>query len=205
MVLTRWTSNTNTLVTPVNANVWIGKFQIPVISGTSDFNVHAGIDADLGGIFALRPQTTIASISWQVVLQLVSSNLSSISAFGGNPPRYKFGSATFAQGLYAMTYEAINYQLCLLPRQQFLFAEGFPESSLGALVLPPVPEAFDFIFAPSSPSFGGFGGSIDAYGASRVQFLFNAGILGIADIAYTAVDISGTFVPSTSSVVISQL
>jgi hypothetical protein len=205
MVLTRWTSNIGSLVTPVQANVWLGRFQIPVPSGTSDFNVWTAINADLGAILALRPDLDIIAVAWQVTVSLSVANLPSISAFGGNPARYKLGSATYAQGSFALDYEPINYQLSLLKRQQFIYGEGLPEPSVGVLSLPPIPQAFDYIFTPIGGLVSGAASSTTSYGATRIQFLINSGILGIADVSYTAIGSSGAFIPLTSSVVVSQL
>lgn len=205
MVLTRWARNDGTLVTPIEANYWSGAAQIPVTTGELDFNMYALIDADLGAVFALRPNRTVATVYWQAILSLVVTNASSKSAFGGNPIRRKLGNITYAQGLFPISFQAINYALCILERQGFLFAEGLPEPSLGVLSTLPPPEARDYIFTPRRSVFFGSGSAIDATGATRAQLSIEPGIIGVAEFSYIVLDDTSAFLGLDKSLLVSQL
>jgi hypothetical protein len=205
MTITRWSNNSGILVPPQAASVWLGRFDIPVPSGTSDFNVWSAINADFGAVLAVRPAIDILQISWQVVISLSVPNISSISAYGGNPPRYKLGSATYAQGSFSLDYEPINYPFSLLKQQQFIFGEALPEPSVGVISVPQVPTAFEFITTPNGGLINNVTPRAQNFGATRIQFLLNPGIIGVASVSYTALDSAGAFVPLNSSIVVSQL
>jgi hypothetical protein len=205
MVLTRWSAQNGTLVTPNNAIIFSGSAQIPVATGETEFNVYSLIDADLGGVFALFPDRAIVAVAWQVILSLVVSNPSSKSAFGGNPIRRKLGLMTYAQGIYAIDNEPINYPLQTLSRQNFLYAEGLPEPSLNVLSPLPAPVPRDYIFSPTGLGFINPGLAVPNYGKTRALFSLETGIIGVAEISYIAAATGASTPLETNSILVSQL
>ena len=186
MVLTRWSRNLGSLVTPDNANIWSGSLTLPVIASTLDINVHTLIDADLGGIFVLIPFRVLVTIAYRVVLTLNVANISSRSIYQSNPPRRKLGVATYLQGIYAFDSEAINYENCVLKQQGFIFLERTSEPSLDTLPAPVIPESRDYLVTPNSPNILQVPTLTDNYGCTRTQLYFEPGIVGIAEVKYTA-------------------
>jgi hypothetical protein len=205
MVLTRWSAQNGTLVTPNNATVFSGSAQIPVTTGEIDFNVYSLIDADLGGIFALIPERIICIVAWQIIFSLVLSNPGSKSAFGGNPIRRKLGLMTYGQGVYALDNEPINYPLQICSRQNFTYAEGLPEPSLSALSPLPAPVARDYIITPTGAGLLNLGLVAPNYGKTRALISLETGIIGVAEVSYIAT-LSGAIPPlQNDSILVSQL
>lgn len=205
MVLTRWSAQNGLPVTPVQASFFSGSAQIPVATGELDFNVYALIDADLGGVFALIPNRVIALVSWQVIVSLVVTNASSKSAFGGNPIRRKLGLMTYAQGLYPINNENINYPLQILSRQSFLFAEGLGEPSINASPPAQIPQSRDYIFSPTGFNTAPSATYAPSYGATRALFSLESAIVGIAEVSYVAAITGNSQVLDTNSLLVSQL
>ena len=186
MVLTRWSSNDGTLVTPQDATIFSGSQTFPVTSATLDVNVHTLIDADLGGFFVLATNRILVTVSWRVILTLTIGALSSKSIYQSNPPRRKLGVMTYAQGLYSLYSEPINYTACILQQQRFLFLERTSEPSLSLMPTPTVPEPRDFILTPTSGDNPLANTDVLNFGCTRMQGYFEPGIVGIAEVSYVA-------------------
>ena len=186
MVLTRWSRNLGSLVTPENASIWSGSLTLPIALNTLDINVHDLIDADLGAIFVLMPFRVLVTVAYRVVLTLSVANISSRSIYQSNPPRRKLGVSTYAQGVYAYNSEPINYVNCVLSQQGFLFLERTSEPSLDTIPAPVVPESRDYLATPNSPNVLQSPTLTNNYGCTRTQLYFEPGIIGIAEVKYTA-------------------
>ena len=186
MVLTRWSNNSGTTVDPISASVWGGVITLPILASTVDINMHSAIDADLGAVFIAIPFRVVAGINWRISCTLIVNNLSSKSIFQSNPPRRKLGVATYAQGVYALNNEPINYENSILKQQAFIFMERTGEPSSNNLPTPVIPEGRDFYLSPSSFNANAVSNGDVNYGCTRGQLYFEPGIVGFIEATYTA-------------------
>lgn len=205
MVLTRWSNNEGIPVTPLQANIYAGNFEIPVVEGNFDLLVWSLIDADLGAILGAKENFSAVQIYWNLVVSLSTATIGNKSAFDGNPIRRKLGNATFIQGIYPISFAQINYPQAIMPKQSFIFFEGAPEPSLSPVSIPDVPTSRDYIISPSS-QISVFTPVFDQnFGATRVGIQINEGLFGTARIEYIGFEFGRLSYLAGNSILVSQL